>query len=82
VSGDGGHGNPGPKMFEMLFAARPNLDYQIHLTHSLEEIMSHSTYIKKGKNVLLDELFSDRKKASVLRFPDTSEGETFIDIVL
>ena len=37
-SGNGEHGNPERETLEMLFAARGNDDYTIHLTYPLDEM--------------------------------------------
>lgn len=69
ISGDGGHGNPGPETLEMLFTARPALDYKVHLTYSPEEIKAHKTYIKKGNGPKLDAVLADPKRMAVLNVP-------------
>ncbi|HEX2254560.1 MAG TPA: MBL fold metallo-hydrolase [Thermoanaerobaculia bacterium] len=38
VSGDGGHGNPEVATFEMLFTARPDAPFHLHLTYPPEEL--------------------------------------------
>jgi hypothetical protein len=37
-SGNGEHGNPEREAFDMLFAARPDGDFTVHLTYTIEEI--------------------------------------------
>jgi hypothetical protein len=37
-SGNGEHGNPEREALEMLFAARKNDPFQVHLTYPVEEI--------------------------------------------
>jgi hypothetical protein len=37
-SGDGEHGNPERETMEMLFKARGDADYTIHLTYPIDEI--------------------------------------------
>lgn len=75
VSGDGKHGNPEPAMFDMLFRARGNDDYTIHMTYSPDELMAHSEYTGKDLNAVLDAKPWRRGK---LRFP--GEGKTSVSV--
>ena len=77
VSGDGGHGNPEPKMLEMLFDARPALDYTVHMTYGPDELKQHPKFIKEGNPADLDALLTDDRRA-ILRFP--AAEATCIDI--
>ena len=69
-SGNGRHGNPEPGAFEMLFLARPELEYQVHLTYELDEIKSRREFIKAGNVEELDRVLADPARMDVLRFPD------------
>lgn len=44
ISGDGRHGNPEPATLRMIFDARGNAAYSIHLTYSPADIMKHPKY--------------------------------------
>lgn len=57
VSGDGNHGNPDAAMFEMLFTARPSLDYKIHLTYAEDELRLRKHF--NGDEY--DRVFKDRQ---------------------
>ena len=77
VSGDGKHGNPEPAMFEMLFEARGDADYLIHMTYGPEELKTHREFRRDGLDVALDEVLDKEPwRRGKLRFP--SEGETSI----
>ena len=58
VSGDGKHGNPEPEMFRMLFEARGDADYKIHMTYSPEEIKQHRDYKKNQLDEALDQVLA------------------------
>lgn len=79
MCGNGGHGNPEPKTFEMLFSARPALDYTIHMTYGPAELKANKKFKDEGNVSKLDEVFSDPAREAVLRFPKA--GETHIDIM-
>lgn len=49
VSGDGNHDNPEPEMFEMLFTARGDADYKIHMTYSPGRIKAHRKFHKHAE---------------------------------
>ncbi|MDJ0701016.1 MAG: hypothetical protein QNJ07_14275, partial [Woeseiaceae bacterium] len=80
VCGNGGHGNPEPKTLKMLFDARPDLDYKIHMTYGPKELKKNKKFKKEGNDTKLDTLLSDTNKAAVLNFP--ADGETHMDIEL
>ena len=81
VSGDGKHGNPEPDMFKMLFEARGNSDYTIHMTYSPEEIKSHKEYKKNDLGRKLDSVLkADSWRKSKLRWP--TDDETSITVEL
>ena len=81
VSGDGRHGNPEPEMFRMLFQARGNADYKIHMTYSPEEIKRHKEYKKHNLDVALDEVLAEFPQSKeILQWP--KEGETSISVTL
>ena len=78
ICGNGGHGNPEPDTLEMLFHARPNLDFKIHMTYGPEELKSHKKFKKEGNVAKLDAVLSDPDRRAILRFPEP--GETHIDV--
>lgn len=79
VSGDGKHGNPEPEMFRMLFEARGDADYLIHMTYSSEEIKQHRDYKKHHLDEALDlVLAAEPWRKSKLRWP--AAGETSISV--
>ncbi len=80
VCGNGGHGNPEPAMLEMLFTARPELDYQIHMTYGPDELKASKPFKKHGNDKKLDELLSVQGRNKVLHWP--AAGATHIDIVV
>jgi ribonuclease BN (tRNA processing enzyme) len=80
LSGDGRHGNPEPHTFEMLFSARPDLDYTVHLTYGLEELNTHSSFIKEGNVEKLAQVLSDPARMNTLNFPEA--GQKYIEIDL
>ena len=80
MCGNGGHGNPEPNTFEMLFNARPELNYTIHMTYSLEELKAHKKFIKEGNVAKLDQVFLDSKRLAVIKFP--LDDKKHIDITL
>ena len=79
ICGDGGHGNPEPAALEMLFEARPDLNYTVHMTYGPEDLKQHKKFKKVGNVAQLKKVLNaDRSK--VLNYP--SENATFIDIAL
>lgn len=80
ISGNGGHGNPNPDTLDLLFNARPGLNYKIHLTYSPDELKQNNTYIEKGHDVLLDTVLKDKKRRDILNFPRLDKD--FIDIII
>ena len=80
ICGDGNHGNPEPATFEMLFIARPCLDYKIHLTYGPEVLKENSKFIKAGNVDRLDAVLADPSRLQTLVFPQ--KNETYIDITL
>lgn len=80
MCGDGKHGNPEPRTFQMLFAARPALDYKVHMTYGPDEIRAHKEFIKNDLGPKLDAALAPANGTDVLKFPGA--GETFIDIVV
>lgn len=78
VSGNGGHGNPEPETFRMLFQARPDLDYEIHMTYGFDELANSRTYVNHGNLQEMEHIFADPDKMAILRFP--SKGATSIEI--
>ncbi|MCY6382627.1 MBL fold metallo-hydrolase [Hoeflea prorocentri] len=78
--GDGKHGNPEPETLKMLFEARPNLDYTVHMTYGPDDLRSHKEFKKKGLIAALDDVLSTPERRAVLRFP--AEGEKHIDIIV
>jgi len=70
VSGDGKHGNPEPEMLRMLFEARGDEAYTIHMTYSPDEIKEHPEYQKGGKDAKLDQVLDAAPgRREKLRFP-------------
>lgn len=81
VSGDGKHGNPEPAMFKMLFEARGDDDYTIHMTYSPDELKAHKEYIKHNLGAALDAVLdAEPWRRGKLRFP--GDGETSISVDL
>ncbi len=81
VSGDGKHGNPEPAMFDMLFKARGDEDYTIHMTYSPEELKTHKEYKKHNLGAALDAVLdAEPWRRGKLRFP--GDGETSISLDL
>lgn len=75
VSGDGKHGNPDPAMFEMLFSARPALDYTVHMTYGPDELSEHPQFDAAEFNSMLDR---DPARLRCLRFPE--RGHRFLAV--
>lgn len=81
VSGDGKHGNPEPAMFDMLFKARGDEDYTIHMTYSPDELKAHREFIKHDLGKDLDKVLdAEPWRRGKLRFP--GDGETSISLDL
>ncbi|WP_306262690.1 MBL fold metallo-hydrolase [Pararhizobium sp. IMCC21322] len=78
VCGDGKHGNPEPNTLDMLFEARPELNYTVHMTYSPAEIKTHKDFKKDGLDAKLDQILSDPGRVAALNFP--GDGATHIDI--
>lgn len=78
MCGDGKHGNPEPHTFRMLFEARPELNYTVHMTYGPEELKSHREFRKENLGPVLDEVLQGGGRRDTLKFP--GPGETFIDI--
>ena len=76
--GDGKHGNPEPETLKMMFEARPDLNYKIHMTYGPEEIKSHKEFKKEGLIPELEKVLSAPERKAVLNFP--AAGATHIDI--
>ncbi len=76
MSGNGKHGNPEPETFEMLFSARPELNYQIYLTYSPDELNSHRDFDKLAFKKVLNR---DPLRQKCLRFPDTQDLSIVIE---
>ena len=80
ICGDGNHGNPEPAVFEMIFQARGDADYTIHLTYSLDEIKDHRKF-DNANDKALDAVFAAeawRKKK--LAFPKSGEKSIVIEL--
>lgn len=70
ISGNGHHGNPEVATFEMLFAARENADFTLHLTYPPEQMIGD--YPVDRLNKVLDEAMSERPGVELR----TAEGAT------
>ncbi len=53
--GNGKHGNPEPETFEILFSARPELNYKIHLTYSPEKLKNHRDFDNQAFKKVLNQ---------------------------
>lgn len=84
ISGDGGHGNPEPQMFEWLFKARkkvrPNDDYTIHMTYSFKELEKDSSYKKNKNKEKLEEIIDTLEPRA--KFNTPKRGQKYVDIDL
>ena len=81
VSGDGKHGNPEPAMFDMLFRARGDKDYTIHMTYSPDELKAHKEFLKHDLGAALAAVLdAEPWRRDKLRFP--GDGETSITLDL
>ena len=80
ICGDGKHGNPEPNTLKMLFEARPELNYKVHMTYSPDEVKIHKEF-KKGDLIAdLDTVLAEPDRKAVLNFPGA--GETHVDIAV
>ena len=70
MSGDGKHGNPEPETFEMLFNARPELDYKIHMTYGPTELAEHHEFDSAGFRRVMNR---DSRRRRLLVFPTSTE---------
>ena len=80
ISGNGGHGNPEPATFELLFQARPELNYRIHMTYSPEELATNNTFIHEGNVPRLHQVLADHQRQNQLNWP--APGADYVDITL
>jgi len=78
ICGNGGHGNPEPATLQMLFEARPEENYTVHMTYGPEELKKHKSFKKHGNDERLDVVLSNQDRAKRIRFPDQDSG--YIDI--
>lgn len=77
ISGNGKHGNPEPETFEMLFSARPELNYQIHLTYGPDELNKHHDFDNLGFKKVLNR---DPRRQKCLRFPYSEDSSIAITL--
>lgn len=77
VSGDGRHGNPEPETFEMLFTARPELNYRIHMTYGPDELAEDSYFDAIGFRKMLNR---DPRRRQCLRFPGADETSLTVTV--
>ena len=76
VCGDGNHGNPEPKTFEMLFNAQPQINYKIVMTYGYDELKQHSDF---DKNNEFDAILSkDPKRKACLHYP--GKNDTYVEV--
>lgn len=80
ISGNGGHGNPEPTTFELLFQARPELNYRIHMTYAPDELATNNTFIREGNVPRLHQVLADHNRRNQLNWP--APGTDYIDIAL
>ena len=80
VSGNGGHGNPEPQIFEWLFKARPQLNYKIHMTYSFDELKKSKSFEKHDNSKKLAIVIENAGAKNVFVMP--KRGNDFIDITL
>ena len=80
--GDGKHGNPEPKTFQMLFDARGDAaDFKIYMTFSPDELAEHKDYKKAGNDQLLNDILDAKPgRWDKLRFPDFNETSITISV--
>ena len=70
VSGDGKHGNPDPETLDLLFRARPELDYKIYMTYGPSELTARSEFDASGFETVMG---SDSRRRDTLVFPKNKE---------
>lgn len=80
VSGNGRHGNPEPSVLEMLFTARPDLNYRIHMTYGPEELKRSADFVKAGNVEKLDKVLFKKRRIETLNF--IHEHQAFLDVVV
>jgi beta-lactamase superfamily II metal-dependent hydrolase len=82
ICGDGKHGNPEPKTFQMIFNAREkDAKFKIHMTYSPDELAQHKDYIKAGNVELLKEILDEKpRRREKLGFPDVKEASITISV--
>ena len=80
ICGDGKHGNPEPHTLNMLFEARPALDYTVHMTYSPKEIKGHKAFLEHNLGPEMDAVLAPPGRAATLNFP--ADGAAFIDIAV
>ena len=80
--GDGKHGNPEPKTFQMLFDARGDAaDFKIYMTFSPDELAEHKDYKKAGNDQLLNDILDAKPgRRDKLRFPGFNETSISISV--
>jgi len=80
--GDGKHGNPEPKTFQMLFDARAESDnFKIYMTFSPEQLAEHKDYKKHGNDRLLNEILDAKPgRRDKLKFPDVKQESISISV--
>jgi hypothetical protein len=80
VCGNGGHGNPEPATLEMIFEARPDLGFELHMTYGPEELKKNRKFKKVGNVPRLEALLSQPGYMEVLRYP--GDGENRVEIAV
>ncbi|WP_118134703.1 ComEC/Rec2 family competence protein [Oceanicella sp. SM1341] len=79
VSGDGKHGNPEPRMFELLFQARRGARYRVHLTYPLGAICAHREFDRDGRTERL-RCILERAPAGCIVEPADAAGGARINL--
>jgi hypothetical protein len=78
ISGNGNHGNPEPEALEMLFSARGDANYTVHMTYGPQEIAGHRNFHETG---LLNKVLSKEPwRATKLSFPSGDETAVVIAV--
>ncbi|MEE9412960.1 MAG: MBL fold metallo-hydrolase [Methylococcales bacterium] len=82
VCGDGKHGNPEPKTFQMLFDARADDEnFKIYMTFSPEELAEHKDYQKHDNDQLLNEILDAKPgRRDKIKFPGVKETSISISV--
>ena len=80
ICGDGNHGNPEPPVFEMIFAARGNADYKIHLTYSPDEIKAHKNFTDDKDKALDQILAKEPWRIGKLNYPAAGKKSFFVEL--